>query len=260
MHATLSVSRRGGTIVLGMAGWATAHASWGQLAALRRNPALPPDKQLVPGFLKNADDQTVLALTVITKAMASLSRPATTFQDWGVVAAPNLFGRAGIFQSLVSFRRDGAWGVTPHMIPHHSLHAVSGTISQALGFRGPNFGIGGGPDAATEALLAAATMVSENTLPGLWVVMSGHDTEYLPDAANPQAVGPTTCLAAAFALMPPTSAKFASYLLVSACSGESEHWPEFSLSALLGTLALPAPLGGWSLPGGAWMRFGDSAH
>jgi hypothetical protein len=260
LHATLSVSGRVSAIVLGMAGWATARASGDQLAALRKNPVVPADKQPASGFLKNSDDQTVLALTAITRAMATLRRPTMAFQDWGVVAAPNLFGRAGIFQSLLGFRRDGAWGVTPHMIPHHSLHAVSGTISQALGLYGPNFGVGGGPHAVAEALLAAATMVSENTLPGLWVVMSGHDTEYLPDASSPQVDNPATCLAAALALMQPTSAKFASYLLVSACSEEGEHWSEFNLPRFLSALALPIPAGRWSLPGGGCMCFADSVH
>jgi hypothetical protein len=258
LHATFSVSRRATAVALGLAGWAAARASSKDIPELRRNLALPVDRQLPSGYLKNSDDQTVLALTVITKAMATLNRPMATFADWGVVAAPNLFGRAGIFQTLVSFRSEGVWGITPHMIPHHSLHAVSGTISQVLGLHGPNFGIGGGPDAVAEALLVAATMVSENTLPGLWVVLSGHETEYVPEVANHQAHHAATCLAAALALVPPVGATFASCLVVSACSGERECLPEFNLSGFLDALTVPAPTGHWWLPGGCRMRLQDS--
>ena len=173
-----------------MAGWATARASSDQLAALRKIPVVPADKDLAAGFLKNSDDQTVLALTVVSRAMGLLKRPTASYHDWGVLAAANLFGRSGTFQSLSSFRKDGAWGVTPHMIPHNSLHAVSGTVSQALGIHGPNFGTGGGPKAVAEAFLAAATIISENRLPGLWVLMSGHDPECLPSRGIPGQASP----------------------------------------------------------------------
>jgi hypothetical protein len=206
--------------------------------------------------LKNSDDQTVLTLSVISRAMASLNRPTTAYQDWGVLAAPNLFGRSGTFQSLLSFRKDGAWGITPHVIPHHSLHAVSGTVSQALSIHGPNFGIGGGPDSAAEAFLAAATLISDNSLPGLWVVMSGYHPEYLPIEGCQHGQAPITCMAAALALEPVVDAKFASYLHVGV--GEAhEDWPAFTLPSFLASLEDKIPTGRWALPGRGWALIGN---
>jgi hypothetical protein len=232
-----------------MAGWATARASSDQLAALRKIPVVPADKELVAGFLKNSDDQTVLALTVVSRAMGSLKRPTASYHDWGILAAANLFGRSGTFQSLSNYRKDGAWGITPHMIPHHSLHALSGTISQTLGIHGPNFGIGGGPKAAAEAFLAAATIISENRLPGLWVLMSGHDPECLPSAAYPDRQVPTTCLAAAIALEPLVDSNFTSYLRVWGGCDPPADWPEFNLADFLNALETKIPRGRWTLPG-----------
>src|SRR5205823_1882768 len=150
----------------------------------------------------NSDDQTVLALAVICQALASAQRPAAYYEEWGVIAAPNLFGRSGTYQALLNFRADGAWGISPHMIPHHSLHAVSGTISQALRMHGPNFGISGGPNAAAEAFLVAATLLSNNSVPGLWVVMTGHEPEWLPGEVRQDKGDDGMCLAAALALEP----------------------------------------------------------
>src|SRR5207302_3070199 len=118
LQASFSVLSRGSAVAVGLAGWATARASMEQLAALRKDPGLPPDQTLAPGFLKHSDDQTVLALAAISRAMTSLSRPTACYRAWGVIAAATLFGRYGTFQSLVNFRSDGAWGITPHMIPH----------------------------------------------------------------------------------------------------------------------------------------------
>src|SRR5438067_465552 len=72
-------------------------------------------------------------------------------------------------------------GLSPHFIPHRSQHAISGTISQALKIHGPNFGAGGGPGAAAEALLAGAVLLEGSRLPGVWVVLTGWDPEYVPD-------------------------------------------------------------------------------
>jgi hypothetical protein len=257
LQVTSSVSKRGSAVILGLSGWATARASVDELAALRKSPTIPADTELSPGFLKNSDDQTVLALAVLSQAMTSLDRPTASYQDWGVVASSNLFGRAGTFQSLLSFRKDGAWGITPHMIPHHSLHAVSGTISQALRIHGPNFGVGGGPDGVAETFLAAATMISENNVPGLWAVMSGHYPEYLPTGCYQDAQTPITCMAAAFALQPVINAKFVSYLHISGGDVPSEGWPKFTLPDSLDMLDSKIPKGRWALPGRGWALMGD---
>lgn len=248
MQATFSVSERGSAVGVSLAGFATARAHANELAALRKNPGLPAGKVLPPGFLKNSDDQTVLGLAAVSRAMISLDRPMDSYQQWGVVAAPNFFGRFGTLQSFLNFRKDGAWGISPHLIPHHSLHAVSGTLSQALQIHGPNFGISGGPKAVAEAFLVAATMISENNLPGLWVVLSGHEPECVPQETDEQT--PTSCLAAALALESLIDANSATSLEISGADNALDgDWPEFALADFLTALEAKVPIGRWMLPG-----------
>ncbi len=186
--------------------------------------------------------------------MHSLSRPLASYSEWGVLAAPNLLGRLCTMQSLLSFRKDGAWGISPHLIPHNSLHAVSGTISQALHLHGPNFGVSGGPKAVTEAFLAAATMVSENNVPGLWVVLSGHEPECIPGAEHPVHPSSTGCLAAALALEHASSPKTPLQLVVSGAEdADAAEWPEFTLGGFVEALEAIGPDKRWSLPGGGWV-------
>ena len=62
------------------------------------------------------------------------------FGRWRVLAAPRFLGRAAFERRSPSILAEGAWGVSPHLIPGHSLHSPSGTISQALQAHGPNLG------------------------------------------------------------------------------------------------------------------------
>jgi len=252
LAASSAVSKRGKVIPVGISGWATARASSNQLAVFRKNPGLPSDKTFSPGSLKNSDDQTVLALATICQAIVSMHRSTASYQDWGVVAAANLFGRSGTFQGLLNFRKEGAWGVSPHIIPHHGLHAVSGTISQALQIHGPNFGIGGGPKAAAEAFLVAATLLSDNTLPGLWVVLSGHEPECLPNMEKVGNLPASTCLAAALALESPDGASATSSLLISGGDDAPANWPEFNLPDFMLSLEYKNLSCRWKLSGGGW--------
>src|SRR5262249_38828752 len=127
------------------------------------------------------------------------------FTDWAVLAAPRFLGRTALAQALNRFALEGAWGISPHLIPHHSLHSLSGTISQALTIHGPNYGIGGGPDAASKALLTAAALLTADRLPRLWVGLTGYDPAPLrPLAATGNlaaATPPTQCNAVALALV-----------------------------------------------------------
>lgn len=263
MQATLPVGERdsaaGTSTVVScrLAGFAAVSAGAEQLAVLRKKPELPPNTTLPPGFLKHSDDQTVLSLVAVSRAMIALGHPTASYGAWGVVAAPNLFGRAGMFQAYLSFRQEGAWGISPHMIPHQSLHAVSGTLSQVLQIRGPNFGISGGPKAAGEAFLVAATMISENNLPGLWVVLSGHDAECLPRPDGKGSQTPAVCQAAALALKPQTESRAGSTLLVSGADAAPAGWPEFALSDFIARLETTPPTGQWTLPGCGWVRLTD---
>src|SRR5262249_2336298 len=111
-------------------------------------------------------------------------------------------GRPTMAASLQRFDAEGAWGVSPHLIPHRSLHALSGTVSQALKVHGPNFGVGGGPGCEAELLLAAAALLHGQRLPGVWAVCTRLDPELPPRPDGTSAPG-TACLALALALPPP---------------------------------------------------------
>ena len=142
------------------------------LAELRRNPG-PVHGDAVPvSLLKHSDEQTVAGLCAVYRAIAQAGWNAISFRDWGVVAAPRFLGRPAMEAALKRFAAEGAWGVSPHLIPHRSLHSVSGTISQALKIHGPNFGVGGGPEGTAEALLAATALLQGKQLAGVWVVLT----------------------------------------------------------------------------------------
>jgi hypothetical protein len=119
-----------------------------------------------------------------------------------VVAAPRFLGRATLTTALQRFAAEGAWGISPHLIPHRSLHAVSGTISQALQIHGPNFGVGGGPGAEVEAMLTGAALLSAGEVPGVWVVLTGWHPEPAPDRKG-QVAAHCVCQGLALALVAP---------------------------------------------------------
>src|SRR5262249_52171926 len=59
----------------------------------------------------------------------------------------------------------------------------SGTVSVALGIHGPNFGVGGGPHAVAEGLVTGLSVLSENRLPGVWMIFTEMDPEPVCDAS-----------------------------------------------------------------------------
>ena len=221
-----------------MRGSAEAIAQW------RRQPVGHGAECMPASFLKHADDQTVLALTTVLETIRQQGWQDRSFTNWGVLAAPNLFGRVSIAQTIQRFQAEGAWGVSPHLIPHQSLHAISGTISQALKIHGPNFGIGGGPNAGLDAFLLAPAMLPD--LPGLWLVLSGYESEWIPspDAATPAPV----CQGVALALTNESCVDTGMYLTITQTQPDEPaptFYPEFQLSAFAKELATGA--GKWRL-------------
>jgi hypothetical protein len=209
----------------------------------RKQPGGP-----VPGsLLRHADEQTVAGLQAVMAAARYL--PGQVFTDWGVVAAPRLMGRAMMAQALQKYQEEGAWGVSPHLIPHRSLHSLSGSISQAFGICGPNFGVGGGATGAAEALCLASSLLADN-LPGLWVVLTGYHPEFVPDRAAVDRATPGQCWAAALALRP-ARGKVAGPQFTLLGGNNSLQYPLFTLEEIC--LALQSDwLGrkGWRLPHG----------
>jgi hypothetical protein len=235
---------------------------------LRQDLTAPP-KGLPASLVKHADDQTIVALAVTFRAIERHQLAGTDFQDWCVLASPRYLGRSSLAASLQRYETEGAWGVSPHLIPHRSMHAVSGSISQALGIHGPNLGVGGGPNGAAEIFMAAAALLADKKLPGLWVIITGFDPEPQLDdlrrqPLNGQFKTRIRCNGLAMALTPLTRTGIdASLHIFTSGIGRPERGqrareldtPFCRLENLLPALAGPSPLTGeWKLLCGAWMR------
>lgn len=180
---------------------ATVRVGVEELPELRRRPGPVCGEPLPASFLKHADEQTVAGLTAVYQAIERAGLQTTCYRDWGVLAAPRFLGRPAMAAALQRFQAEGAWGVSPHLIPHRSLHSISGTVSQALKIHGPNFGVGGGPGAVAEVLLAATAMLERKDLPGVWVVLTCLHPEMAPEASGRPAPG-AQCVGMALALTP----------------------------------------------------------
>ena len=193
-------SRAGTVICADVAASAGIQVTMDMLPALRQRPGPGQGLALPATLLRHADEQTVAALAAVLHAIHDFQMHAVDFRDWGIVAAPCFLGRATLAVALQRLRAEGAWGISPHVIPHRSQHAVSGTISQVLKIFGPNFGTGGGPGSVAQALLAGSVLLQGNQLPGVWIVATDWEPEAIPDAQGaipPQAV----CHALAMALV-----------------------------------------------------------
>jgi hypothetical protein len=156
---------------------AAVRASGEELASLRRNPGTLSGSRFPAGRLKHADEQTVVGVAGVLRAIEDGGLDPNGFGEWSVVAAPRFLGQATFATVFPQFLAEGAWGVSPHLVANHSLHAVSGTISQALKAHGPNLGAGGAPGQEIEALLAAGALLDAGLSEGVWVVLTGceHD-------------------------------------------------------------------------------------
>ncbi len=132
---------------------------------------------LTPAILKQLDEQALPALLAISDAIRRTGRPTSHYENWGLVAAGRSLGRKRVADSIVRFRQQGAWTVSPHVIPNCSLHSISGIMSQALRLHGPNIGAGGVCGAESEALWAAMGWLHGEKLPGVWLVLTAWDHE-----------------------------------------------------------------------------------
>ena len=100
------------------------------LPELRRCPGPVPANTLPTSVLKHSDEQTVVGLAAVFHAIQDGGLDPAGFRDWGVLAAPRFLGRCTVGCHLTRFAGEGAWGVSPHLIPHFALHSPSGTISK----------------------------------------------------------------------------------------------------------------------------------
>jgi hypothetical protein len=179
-------------------GFGTARADLPAIAAMRKKlPAwAPPD---TPGhFLKYSDQQTVLAVAAVDRVIDSAGLDPQQFQNWSIIAAPRFIGRIAGVETLERFGRGGGPAISPHVIPQHSLHSISGALSILLSSRQPNFGVGGTGNSVAEGLFAALTFPLAPTA-GVLVVTTAWDPEpQLDDQAN--CLNTPVCHAVALAL------------------------------------------------------------
>jgi len=255
------------TVRCAVAAWAAVTMTAEQFPTLRRQPGPAPTTPLSPALLKHADPQTVASLAAVLKAIDVYGLKDLSFRDWGVVAGPSLLGRQVSAESILRFRQEGAFAISPHLIPHQSLHAVSGVVSQVLGLHGPNFGVGGGPGAADEALLVAATMLATPTLPGLWLILTDVDPELIPETSTETSWNrpPWICHAVALALLPAGSFQARDYELQLVIAPPARGGTEVACSSFavaeLGA-ALPPASGSprsWRLRGGGRLLVASAA-
>jgi hypothetical protein len=155
----------------------------GAVAELRKQPGPPPAPPLPANFLKHLDEQTVAGLAAVRNAVRDHGLDGTDFTRWAVLGAPRFPGRPQMIPSVQRFLAEGAWGVSPHMVPHRSLHSLSGTVSQVLKIHGANYGVGGGNSAADEVIFAALALLERRqSPPGVWVVVTAQEPEGVLDA------------------------------------------------------------------------------
>jgi len=163
-----SRSARYGLTALGL-----AESPLREIDNVRKKLGPPGGEPFGPTLLRASDAQTVLGLAAVVQAMESAQMSCAQVASWGIIAAPRYMGKEGAGTALHKYASGGgAWKVSPMVVPHNCLHALSGTISLALEIKGLNFGAGGGPSALIDGLTTACTLLDEGRLPGLWLVVT----------------------------------------------------------------------------------------
>lgn len=213
----------------GIVGHAACAARLSEIAALRdaAGPAGAP--ALPPRFLRHCDEQTVVGIHAVLRAVAALPSAGDGVGGDAVVAASCQAGRIMAAKSLALLKTGGAVTVSTHIVPQASLHSVAGAVSVALGMHGPHLGVSGGADALAEGLLAAITLATDAGVPRVWLVVSEWDDEPALDATGAATDDPV-CRALALAIEPGSSAAL----------GLEVHMPQASAAAVPPTGSLAA--------------------
>lgn len=170
------------------------------LGALRDSPGSATAPALPKRFLRYCDEQTVVGMAAVLRAIDRLPDPRPSFDRWGVFAASCQAGRVMGAAAVIGTRSAGSQGVSPHVVPQCSLHSPASAVSVALSMHGPHFGVGGGPEAFDEAMLAACSMAA-NESEGAWLILTAWEAEPSLDAAG-QPTSDPVCRGLAMALLP----------------------------------------------------------
>lgn len=191
----------GGDAPCGIATHAACEARLSEIAALRDGAAPAGAPALPPRFLRHCDEQTVVGIHAVLRAIAALPQAGGGLDGDAVVAASCQAGRIMAAKSLALLETGGAVTVSTHIVPQASLHSAAGAVSVALGMHGPHLGVSGGPDALAEGLLAAITLAATAGAPRVWLVVTQWDEEPTLDTAG-TAIDDPVCRALAIAIEP----------------------------------------------------------
>lgn len=201
MFAPPSPLPSGPDAACGIAGHAVCEARLSEIAALRDTAVPPGVPALPPRFLRHCDEQTVVGMHAVVRALAALPQAGGSLAGDAVVAASCQAGRIMAAKSLALLKTGGAVTVSTHIVPQASLHSVAGAVSVALGMHGPHLGVSGGPDALSEGLLSAITLAATAGAPRVWLVVTEWDDEPTLDATGAATDDPL-CRALAIAIEP----------------------------------------------------------
>jgi hypothetical protein len=190
-----------GALTLEITAWGTVRASRTEATAMRKSlPAWVPDD--TPGhFLKHADEQTVAAVAAVDQAISRGRLDLSDLRKRIIIAAPRYVGRIGGAASLERYGRGGGPALSPHLIPQHSLHSISGALSILLASRQPNFGVGGGDDSMVEGFLAALCAPRSDESSGVLLVATAWMPEPVLDR-QANCLNEPVCYAMALAMQP----------------------------------------------------------
>lgn len=158
---------------VGILGWSCRAFLRQELDHLRTSLRLPNGQALPHAFVRHAEDQTIAALAVILQVLDNLPQPVPQAEHWGVLAAPEFFGREATLAALKRYSQEGPSAISPHLIPNHCLHSLAGSLSVLLGCHGPNYGLAGSPGQFGELLLAGLCEILQTSVPGYWLVATG---------------------------------------------------------------------------------------
>lgn len=224
-------------------------ASVSMMADTRRRLQAELTSHGMPANLRNADDQSVVSLVAVRQAIESCGSDFSHYRDWGVIAAPRSLGRVTLTNAIPRFAKDGAWGVSPHIIPNCSLHSPSGMVSVTYGFRGPNFGVGGVKGRESDVWTALLAFDATATVPGTWLILSGVGNDDI-------------CRAIALAIRFQQVARDSEITLRFGTTTGESLTPQFTLESFDRVLSLPVSPRSycrWSLNGGGSIEWRSRA-
>ncbi len=160
---------------------ATVSAHLSEFPTLAREKYAHGSHSLPTRFLRHADEQTVIGVRSLLKAMASDTQKNIDISNDAVIAATCLAGQPAAARTMIGLRDKGPVAVTPHIVPQCSLHSVASAASVGFGMHGPNFGVGGGIHAVSEGLLLAVTLAPMLAITSpsarIWLICTGWDQQ-----------------------------------------------------------------------------------